>query len=65
MSNINVLNQIIDELEDLLIGTNDKYLVCAIQANLIKYGQMLEKEKQQNAIDVIEYKIRHLTGKLK
>lgn len=65
MSNINVLEQILEELIDLDAVARDKHIKCAISASIIKYTKQIEDEKQKNALRVIEHKISHLVRKLK
>lgn len=65
MNHIAVLEEIVDELERIARIATDKYIIAAAQANLIKYKRELELAEQQNAMDIIEYKITHLIKKLK
>jgi hypothetical protein len=65
MSNMTVLEQIIDTLAELDSVAKDKYIKCAISANLIKYKKELETECRKNALAVVEHKIVHLVKKLK
>lgn len=64
MSNISVLEQIITELERLQTAGKDQYFLAAVSANLIKYKKQLQDELSKNALEVVEYKIRHLTSNL-
>lgn len=64
MSNIKVLEEILEELYQLDGTVQDKYVKCAVQANLIKYKRELELEYQRNALAVIEHKLKKLTDKL-
>jgi hypothetical protein len=65
MSNITVLEEIVEELEYLAGSVKDPLVKAAAQAKLIKYKKDLVDELQRNALDVIDYKIKHLTKKLK
>lgn len=65
MSNITVLEEIVDLLECYANDVKDKYVKCAFQANLIKYRKELETEYNKNALAVVEHKIAHLVRKLK
>jgi hypothetical protein len=65
MSNIAVLEQIVELIEAYLNEVKDKYVRCAFQATLIKYRKELEDAYHKNALDVVEHKIAHLVKKLK
>lgn len=65
MNNMIVLEEILKELHELEWRVTDKYIKCAVQANLIRYKRDLEKEREKNALRVVEHKIKHLTSKLK
>jgi len=65
MSNIVVLEQIVELIEAYLNEVKDKYVRCAFQATLIKYRKELEDAYHKNALDVVEHKLAHLVKKLK
>lgn len=65
MSNITVLEEIVSLLECYANDVRDKYVKCALQANLIKYRKELDAEYSKNALAVVEHKIAHLVRKLK
>lgn len=65
MSNIKVLEEILEELYQLDGTVQDKYVKCAVQANIIRFKKQLEDEHKKNALDIVEYKLKHLTEKLK
>lgn len=65
MSNIKVLEEILEELHYLDGSVKDKYVKCAVQANIIRFTKHLDEEHKKNALDIVEYKIKHLTEKLK
>lgn len=65
MSNIKVLEEILEELYYLDSTVKDKYVKCAVQANIIRFKKHLDEEHKRNALDIVEYKIKHLTEKLK
>lgn len=64
MNNIKVLEEILEQLYYLDGTVKDKYLKCAVAANIIKYKKQLEDIHNKNALGIVEYKIRHLTSKL-
>lgn len=65
MSNIKTLEEILSKLRQLDRAVKDTYVKCAVQANIIKYQKQLEEEHKKNALDIVAYKLRHLTEKLK
>lgn len=64
MSNISVLEEIVELLECYVNDVQDKYVKCAFAANLVKYKKELENEYNKNALAVVEHKIAHLVKKL-
>lgn len=64
VSNIKILEEILEQLYYLDGTVKDKYIKCAIGANIIKYKKQLEDIHSKNAMNVIEYKLKHLTDKL-
>lgn len=65
MSNIKTLEEIVSLLECYANDVRDKYVKCALQANLIKYRKELDAEYSKNALAVVEHKIAHLVRRLK
>lgn len=64
MGNIKILEEILEQLYYLDGTVKDKYIKCAVGANIIKYKKQLEDIRSKNALDIIEYKLKHLTDKL-
>lgn len=65
MSNISVLQEIVELCEEYANDVKDKYVKSAFHANLIKYRKELEDELHKNALAVVEHKLAHLVRKLK
>lgn len=64
MNNIQTLARIIDTLKELESNVTDTYVKAATQTLLIKYKLDYNSAMEQNALDVVRYKIKHLTDKL-
>lgn len=64
MTNLKVLEEILERLIDLDHSAKDRHVKCAIADNMVKYARRLEEEKEKNAARVVEHQIADLTERL-